>query len=173
VNTFLLALTAVLIVVLSALFAAPLLAQVATLTGRITDPSGAVIPQAKISVLALSTGIGTATESTAEGYYTIPALTPGRYHLTISKGAFKTPAQSAELQMADGGTVRLKSHHGEAVLPVEITPIMTKGELFSTFHSAGIFLNNITSPTRDRIVHAPEYKVTAVRIEKISAVPDN
>ena len=42
-------------------FAVSLHAQVATLTGRITDSSGAVIPQAKIAVRALNTGIGTAT----------------------------------------------------------------------------------------------------------------
>ena len=43
------------------------------------------------------------------------------------------PADATELQLSDGENVKLKSRYGEAVLPVEITPIMTKGELFSTF----------------------------------------
>jgi len=47
-----------------------------------------------------------------------------------------------------------------------INDAMKKGELFCTFHSAEIFLNHITSPVRDRFVLAPEFKVTAVRIEK-------
>ena len=42
-----------------------------------------------------------------------------------------------------------------------------QGELFATFHTAEVFLNNVTSPYRDRYVLAPEYKVTAVRIDKI------
>jgi len=50
-----------------AFIGASLFAQVATLTGRISDPSGAVIPQAKITVRAKATGIVTSTETTAEG----------------------------------------------------------------------------------------------------------
>ena len=61
------------LVVILALFAASASAQVATLTGRITDPSGAVIPQAKISIRSLSTGSSTTAETTSEGYYTLPA----------------------------------------------------------------------------------------------------
>ena len=76
------------------LTAASLSAQVATLTGRITDPSGAVIPQAKIAVRSVSTGINTATETTAEGYYTLPSLMPGRYEVTFSKAGFNTVKQS-------------------------------------------------------------------------------
>ena len=89
-----------------ALFAASLSAQVATLTGRITDPSGAVIPQAKISVRALSTGAGTTALSTSEGYYTLPALVPGRYEVTISKAGFTTVKHSG-VELAVQQTARL------------------------------------------------------------------
>ena len=40
------------------------------------------------------------------------------------------------------------------------------GELFATFHDPAVFLNTITGPQRDSVVGAPEYKVTAVRIER-------
>jgi formate dehydrogenase major subunit len=43
---------------------------------------------------------------------------------------------------------------------------MKPGELFATFHDHAVFLNAVTGPNRDAIVGAPEYKVTAVRIEK-------
>lgn len=41
------------------------------------------------------------------------------------------------------------------------------GELFTTFHTAEVFLNNVTSPYRDKYTLTPEYKVTAVRVEKL------
>jgi formate dehydrogenase major subunit len=42
------------------------------------------------------------------------------------------------------------------------------GEVFATFHRAEVFLNRVTGPGRDRYVSAPEYKVTAMRVEKAS-----
>jgi hypothetical protein len=41
------------------------------------------------------------------------------------------------------------------------------GELFATFHTPAVFLNQVTSPHRDRHTLTPEYKVTAVRIDKL------
>lgn len=76
-------------------------------------------------------------------------------------------ADSARLSITDGETVRLKSGHGEAVLPVEVTDKVKPGELFASFHDPAVFLNYATGPTRDRFTQAPEFKVTAVRIEKL------
>ncbi len=67
----------------------------------------------------------------------------------------------------DGDPVRLVSAYGQAELPAEITTAVKNGQLFATFHDARIFLNRVTSPVRDRFTHAPEFKVTSVRIEKI------
>lgn len=70
------------------------------------------------------------------------------------------------LQLEDGQSVRVRSRQGEALLPIRITSAVNAGELFAMFHFPGLFLNWVTSPHRDRYVKAPEYKVTAVRIEK-------
>ncbi len=72
------------------------------------------------------------------------------------------------LQLSAGEKVRLQSRYGEAFLPIRISPTVKLSELFTTFHSAEIMLNRITSGFRDRYVHAPEYKVTAVKVEKIT-----
>ncbi|HSK73227.1 MAG TPA: molybdopterin oxidoreductase family protein, partial [Pyrinomonadaceae bacterium] len=77
------------------------------------------------------------------------------------------PSDAGLLELNEGETVRLKSRYGEAFIPVQINAAVKKGELFATFHMPQIFLNRITSPYRDRFVQAPEYKVTAVRIEKL------
>jgi len=92
--------------VIGIFLACTLSAQVATLTGRITDASGAVVPGAKVAARSLETGIGTNVESTAEGYYTIPALPPGRYDVTISKEGFTTVKQSG-VELAVQQTARL------------------------------------------------------------------
>jgi len=71
------------------------------------------------------------------------------------------------LELRDGEKVQLRSRYGNANLPVRINSNLKQGELFATFHTAEVFLNNVTSPYRDRYVLAPEYKVTAVRIDKL------
>lgn len=70
------------------------------------------------------------------------------------------------LNLHNGERVRVHSAYGEAVLPLRITPSVKPGELFATFHTAEVFLNHLTSPHRDRYVKTPEYKITAVQIEK-------
>jgi predicted molibdopterin-dependent oxidoreductase YjgC len=39
--------------------------------------------------------------------------------------------------------------------------------LYATFHTVRVFLNDLTSPHRDRYTSTPEYKVTAVKMEKV------
>jgi formate dehydrogenase major subunit len=70
------------------------------------------------------------------------------------------------LKLQDGEHVRIRSRYGEAELPIRITSLVRRGELFATFHTAEAFLNRLTSPHRDRFVKTPEYKITAVKIEK-------
>jgi formate dehydrogenase major subunit len=77
-----------------------------------------------------------------------------------------SPADAARLGVGDGEKVRVRSRHGEAVLCVGIDSSVREGELFATFHTAGVFLNYLTSAHRDWSVKTPEYKVVAVRVEK-------
>ena len=80
--------------------------QVATLTGRITDPSGAVVPEAVVVARSLETGVSTSTETTSEGYYTLPALPPGRYEVGISKPGF-VPVRQTGLELTVQQVARL------------------------------------------------------------------
>ncbi|MBI4481338.1 MAG: molybdopterin-dependent oxidoreductase, partial [Acidobacteria bacterium] len=77
-----------------------------------------------------------------------------------------SPRDAERLELRDRERVRICSRHGTAVLPVKVNPAVKSGELFATFHTAEVFLNDVTSPHRDRYAKTPEYKVTAVRIEK-------
>ena len=88
------------------LCASAALAQVATLTGRITDQTGAVVPQASVTARATDTGLTTTTETTSEGYYTLPALPPGQYELSVTKQGF-VPVKQTGLELTVQQVVRL------------------------------------------------------------------
>ena len=77
-----------------------------------------------------------------------------------------SPVDAERLHLHEGDQVRVHSRYGDALLPIRITATVRPGELFATFHTAEVFLNRVTSPHRDRYVKSPEYKVTAVQIEK-------
>ncbi|HEX6731106.1 MAG TPA: formate dehydrogenase subunit alpha [Pyrinomonadaceae bacterium] len=70
------------------------------------------------------------------------------------------------LNLHNSERVRVRSAYGEAMLPIRITSSVRPGVLFATFHTAEVFLNRLTSSHRDRYVKTPEYKITAVRIQK-------
>jgi len=63
------------------------------LTGHITDPSGAAVPEAAVRVTNLDTGTGLQVTTTTDGTYLAPSLTPGRYRVTVTKSGFKTITQ--------------------------------------------------------------------------------
>ncbi len=78
-----------------------------------------------------------------------------------------SPEDAENLKISNKEKVKMRSRYGKIELPVKINASVKNGELFTTFHDPAIFLNNLTSSRRDRFVQTPEYKVTAVCIEKI------
>ena len=83
---------ATLFLIIGILFSVPAGAQVAggTLSGTITDPSGGTIPQAKVAIQNVATGITTTVTTNADGYYTATNLLPGEYEVTVSAKGFNT-----------------------------------------------------------------------------------
>ena len=60
-----------------------------TISGRVADPSGAVVPKAHVVVTDTATGASVNTFSNGEGYYTAPFLVPGPYKVTVDASGFK------------------------------------------------------------------------------------
>ncbi|NUQ28184.1 MAG: TonB-dependent receptor [Acidobacteriaceae bacterium] len=60
------------------------------ISGTITDPSGAVVRGAMVTVTDEATGIGHRTKTNESGYYTIPSLSPGRYTIQVQATTFGT-----------------------------------------------------------------------------------
>lgn len=65
-------------------------AQDASLSGLVTDTSGAVVPQVSVQLRNQATGVTMQSESNATGTYTFPFVQPGVYDVTLSKTGFKT-----------------------------------------------------------------------------------
>ncbi|HEY6271932.1 MAG TPA: carboxypeptidase regulatory-like domain-containing protein [Terriglobales bacterium] len=66
------------------------------LHGQVTDPSGAVIPNANISFKSAS-GLTVAAKSDGSGAYDIKGLAPGKYAITVSAKGFTTFASQMEV----------------------------------------------------------------------------
>ncbi|MBZ4374097.1 formate dehydrogenase subunit alpha [Corallococcus sp. AS-1-6] len=77
------------------------------------------------------------------------------------------PADAERLGLQEGARVRVRSRHGEAVLPMRRAEGLRPGELFTTFHTAETFINAVIGPHQDPYTHTPDYKVTAVRVEHV------
>ena len=61
-----------------------------TILGTVTDPSGAVLPGAKVAVKNTGTGLERTTETSADGSYSVPELPIGTYTVTVTQAGFQT-----------------------------------------------------------------------------------
>jgi len=81
----------------------------ASLTGTVTDPSGAAIPNAKLTIVNEATGFQSAAVSDASGEYSFHNLTPGIYDLSVSAAGFKSTAEKG-LELAVNQSARQDVH---------------------------------------------------------------
>src|SRR5580693_952202 len=58
--------------------------------GNVTDPSGAAVVGADVSITNLGTAQTRRTTTNEAGFYNVPGLNPGSYKVTIEKSGFKT-----------------------------------------------------------------------------------
>ena len=93
-----------------------------TISGIVTDPSGAAVPGATIVVTHSDTGITTRSASTASGNYSIPGLQVGTYVFEAESPGFKRFI-STNVNVAGGSNIRIDAilELGAVTESVEVT----------------------------------------------------
>src|SRR5271165_1087559 len=84
---------AILLAAFSILFATHALAQEATIVGTVTDPTGAAVPNAAITVTDVGTGLARNLTTGSDGGYVAPDLHIGRYTVRAQGAGFKVAEQ--------------------------------------------------------------------------------
>src|SRR4051812_47144294 len=59
-----------------------------TIIGTVTDPSGGLVPGAKITIVQQTTGVTRTFTTDAQGQYVFPSLRPSTYTLTVEAAGF-------------------------------------------------------------------------------------
>jgi hypothetical protein len=93
-----------------------------SITGQVTDPTGATISDAAVTVTSTDTGAVTHVTSTKEGYYTVPSLMPGGYTVKVDAQGFKAfEREGITLSTQQNVTVNVTLQVGAASEQITVT----------------------------------------------------
>lgn len=98
-------------------------AQVAggTILGTISDPGGAVIPNADVMIQDVSTASTRTVKTNSSGFYTVPNLVPGNYKLKVSAPGFSASTAEVNLTVGAEQTVNIALKVGQENSVVDVT----------------------------------------------------
>ena len=127
-----------------------------TISGAVTDPTGAVVPGASVTVKEIHTGTTAETKSDADGQYVVPFLLPGDYTITVAMPGFQTTMHSAvSLESQGHPLVNMSMQVGDTTQSVTVTgapPLVDQanasvGQIITTESVADLPLNGRTPTT--------------------------
>src|SRR5438309_689552 len=94
----------------------------ATVTGRVTDEQGAVIPEARIQITGVNTGAVYSAVSNGDRIYTVPGLPIGAYTLQAGVPGFQTYVQTGiVLRVGDNVQINITMKVGAVAEKVEVS----------------------------------------------------
>src|SRR5258708_3076366 len=95
--------------------------QTGDIAGTVTDPSGAVVPGATVTLKSLETGATQTTQANGSGDYRFTLLKPGRYSVGASLSGFQTTQREVAVAVGQIASVPLALQIGQATQTVEVT----------------------------------------------------
>ncbi len=107
-----------------------------TILGTVTDPSGAVVSGAKVTVKNTGTGLERSTETSGDGSYSLPELPIGTYTVTITQTGFQTSVDHWR------GTVDVASER-------KVSAALKTGEISTRVEVAGDQLPQVETTTNE------------------------
>jgi hypothetical protein len=104
----------------------------ANLQGTVADPTGAVVPQAKVSIVNTVTQVSETTTTDATGLYRFLSLAPGSYKISVAAPGFSTAEQTVTLETDQNlsvPTIGLKvGAAGQTVVVTAESPVLNTTE---------------------------------------------
>src|SRR2546426_4581047 len=92
-----------------------------TISGTVSDPSGAVVPSARITAVEVRTGLSRTAISSGEGYYVVGSLRPTDYALSVEATGFRNFNQTGITLLAnDSVTINVKLELGSTSEAVNV-----------------------------------------------------
>ena len=107
-----------------------------SIQGTITDPSGAVVSGAKVTIRNKETNQSSAALTNSSGTYASGALIPGSYEVRIEASGFRTVVIPLTVQVNTTATANAKLTLGESAQVVEVQA-QRGGREYRTSHGAG------------------------------------
>ncbi len=103
-----------------------------TIVGRVTDPSGAVVPGAEVRATNAATGVAAATRTNEAGNYALPYLMPGFYSVTSEIAGFrKFERANVQVRVNDSVELNIQMVVGDITEAVQVTaetPLLSTAE---------------------------------------------
>ena len=112
----------------------PLWAQLTagSVVGTVTDPSGAKVAGANVTITNTSTGVAYSTVTSSQGIFTFPVLPVGLYEFTTDAKGFKKANGSLEVDLNASRTLNIALMVGSTSETVQVTAAQTPVETTST-----------------------------------------
>ncbi|MCI0365991.1 MAG: carboxypeptidase-like regulatory domain-containing protein, partial [Phycisphaerales bacterium] len=94
----------------------------ASLGGHVTDPAGAAVEDAALTLTSIETGTGFDTRTGSDGAYLFPRLTPGKYSLSVQKAGFeKLNREGINISIGAAAIADLRLRVGDLATQITVT----------------------------------------------------